>query len=219
MQTGPNYEKKLNPIIQSAIVQAQKEEVRNLVSTEYVKPGECLKDYDKYSTLVSGQAERDVNSFLSQPYSFQEILAEVIRYQNLAEQIQYSSDEVTCLNIDHCYKVCLNHAKEQMSEVSLLFFPSNIFPSDFILDGMFLILLYFVLEVVQFGMFEVQSRKLVNSLVERTKRLQKKLTAEILQDHEDINKKSVVSFISAAVPKKIIEHIFSSALVGFGTLF
>lgn len=95
MQTGPNFEKKLNPIIQSAIVHAQKEEVRRLVSTEYVKPRECLKDYDKYSVLVSGQAERDINKFLSQPYSFQEILAEVIRYQNLAEQIQYSSDEVT----------------------------------------------------------------------------------------------------------------------------
>lgn len=95
MQTGPNFEKKLKPIIQSAIVQAQIEEVRKLVSTEYVKPRECLKDYDKYSMLVSGQAERDVNAFLSQPYSFQEILAEVIHYQNLAEQIQYSSDEVT----------------------------------------------------------------------------------------------------------------------------
>lgn len=123
LQTGPNYEKKLNPIIQSAIVQAQKEEVRKLVSTEYVKPRECLKDYDKYSMLVSGQAERDVNSFLSQPYSFQEILAKVIHYQNLAEQIQYSSNEVTCLNVGYCYKIGLNHVKEQMSEVSLLPLP------------------------------------------------------------------------------------------------
>lgn len=38
-------------------------------------------------------------------------------------------------------------------------------------------------------MFEVQSYKLVNALVERTRSLQKKLTAEILQDHQDINKK------------------------------
>lgn len=44
-------------------------------------------------------------------------------------------------------------------------------------------------------MFEVQSYKLVNSLVERTKGLQKKLTAGILQDHQDINKKSVVPLI------------------------
>lgn len=71
-----------------------------MVLTEYVKPRECLKNYDKYSMLVSGQAERDVNKFLSQPYSFQEILAEVTHYQNLAEQIQYSLDEVTCQNID-----------------------------------------------------------------------------------------------------------------------
>lgn len=50
-------------------------------------------------------------------------------------------------------------------------------------------------------MFEVQSHKLVNSLVERSKSLQKKLTAGILQDHQDINKKSVVSLTSSAVPK------------------
>lgn len=100
LQTGPNSEKKLKPIIQPDLVQAQMEEVRKLVSTEYVKPRECLKDYDQYSMLVSGQAERDVNSFLSQPYSFQNILAEVIRYQNLAEQIQHTSDEVTHLNLD-----------------------------------------------------------------------------------------------------------------------
>lgn len=40
-------------------------------------------------------------------------------------------------------------------------------------------------------MFEVQSHKLVNALVERTKDLQQKLTAQILQDHQDINKKFV----------------------------
>lgn len=50
-------------------------------------------------------------------------------------------------------------------------------------------------------MFEVQSRKLINSLVERTKRLQEKLTARLLQDHQDINKESVVSLTSAAVLK------------------
>lgn len=117
LQTGPNSEKKLKPIIQPDLVQAQMEEVRKLVSTEYVKPRECLKDYDKYSMLVSGQAERDVSSFLSQPYSFQDILAEVIRYQNLAEQIQHTSDEVTRQNIDsRC---------EQKSEVSVLVISSS----------------------------------------------------------------------------------------------
>lgn len=45
-------------------------------------------------------------------------------------------------------------------------------------------------------MFEVQSHKLVNALVERTKDLQQKLTARILQDHQDINKKFVSTFIT-----------------------
>ncbi|TWW80505.1 Dynein heavy chain 7, axonemal [Takifugu flavidus] len=112
------------------------EEVREVVSTESIKPRECITDYDKYATLVSGEAEEDVKNFLSRPYTFQEILANIVHYQNLAEQIQYTSAEV-----------------------------------------------------VQYGMFEVQSHKLVNALVERTKDLQQKLTARILQDHQDINKK------------------------------
>lgn len=39
-------------------------------------------------------------------------------------------------------------------------------------------------------MFEVQSHQLVNALVERTKDLRHKLTTRILQDHQDINRKS-----------------------------
>lgn len=108
LQTGPNVEKQLKPIIPPDLVQAQMEEVQKLVSSEYVKPRECLKDYDQYSMLVSGRAERDVSSFLSQPYSFQNILAEVVRYQNLAEQIQHTSDEVTLLNMDSCPKLRAN---------------------------------------------------------------------------------------------------------------
>lgn len=40
-------------------------------------------------------------------------------------------------------------------------------------------------------MFEVQSHKLVHSLVERVHKLQQKLAAWILQDHQKINKTSV----------------------------
>ncbi|XP_029700711.1 dynein heavy chain 7, axonemal-like isoform X1 [Takifugu rubripes] len=134
--TDLDFERNLKPQIQSEVVQAQMEEVREVVSTESIKPRECITDYDKYATLVSGEAEEDVKNFLSRPYTFQEILANIVHYQNLAEQIQYTSAEV-----------------------------------------------------VQYGMFEVQSHKLVNALVERTKDLQQKLTARILQDHQDINKK------------------------------
>lgn len=74
------------------------EEVREVVSTEYIKPRKCITDYDKYATLVSGEAEENVKNFLSQPYTFQEILDNIVHYQNLAEQIQYTSDEVIKCN-------------------------------------------------------------------------------------------------------------------------
>lgn len=74
------------------------DEVCEVVSTECIKPRECITDYDKYATLVSGEAEEDVKNFLSQPYTFQEILAHIVHYQNLAEQIQFTSDEVIKCN-------------------------------------------------------------------------------------------------------------------------
>lgn len=86
------------------------EEVREVVSTEYIKPRECIADYEKYATLVYGEAEEDVKNFLSQPYTFQEILAKIVHYQNLAVQIQYTSAQVKGVITAYCYKAGLNHA-------------------------------------------------------------------------------------------------------------
>lgn len=110
LQTGANFERNLKPVIHLEIVEAQKEEVRKVVLTEYMKPRECITEYEKYSNLVSGEAEEDVKKFLSQPYTFQAILAEIVHYQKLAEQIQYTSAEVKCVITAYFYKVRLNHA-------------------------------------------------------------------------------------------------------------
>lgn len=61
---------------------------------ECVRPKEYIHEYDKYATLVSGQAEEDVEQFLSEQHSFQEIMVEMVHYQQLADQIQYTSSKV-----------------------------------------------------------------------------------------------------------------------------
>lgn len=61
---------------------------------ECVRPTEYIHEYDKYSTLVSRRSEQDVEQFLSEQRSFQEIMAEVVHYQQLADQIQYTSCKV-----------------------------------------------------------------------------------------------------------------------------
>lgn len=64
---------------------------------ECVRPKEYIHEYDKYATLVSRQAEEDVDQFLSEQHSFQEIMVEVVHYQQLADQIQYTSSKVFVL--------------------------------------------------------------------------------------------------------------------------
>lgn len=61
---------------------------------ECARPKEYVHKYDKYATLVSRQAEEDVEQFLGEHHSFQEIMEEVVHYQQLADQIQYTSCKV-----------------------------------------------------------------------------------------------------------------------------
>ena len=68
--------------------------MRRVFWAECVRPKEYVRKYDKYTTLVSRQAEEDLEQFLSGQHSFQEILGEVLHYQQLADQIQYTSCKV-----------------------------------------------------------------------------------------------------------------------------
>ncbi|XP_031730848.1 dynein heavy chain 7, axonemal isoform X1 [Anarrhichthys ocellatus] len=146
-QTGST----LKPIILPEILQAQQEEVRSVFWAESVKPKEYIHEYDEYATLVSRLAEEHVEQFLSEQHSFQEIMADVVHYQQLADRIQYTS--------------C---------------------------------------QVVRLGMFEVQSQKLIRSLVKRAQELQQKLVTRMLQDHQEINKKLCDEF------EKIAEKALST---------
>ncbi|TDH07133.1 hypothetical protein EPR50_G00120640 [Perca flavescens] len=142
---GSQFGSTLKPIILPEILEAQQEEVRRVFWAECVRPKEYIHEYDKYAILVSRQAEEDVDQFLSEQHSFQEIMAEVVHYQQLADQIQYTSSKV-----------------------------------------------------VRLGMFEVQSHKLVHSLVKRAQELQQKLVTRMLQDHQEINKKLCNEFENIA---------------------
>ncbi|CAG5865931.1 unnamed protein product, partial [Menidia menidia] len=125
----------LRPIILPEIVKAHQEEVHRVFWPECVRPKEYVHEYDKYSSLISNQAEKEVELFLSEQHSLEDIIAEVMRYRQLAHQIQYTP--------------C---------------------------------------KVVRLGMFEVQSHKLIHSLVKRVEDLQQKLATKMLQTHQEINK-------------------------------
>lgn len=93
-QPGSQFGSSLKPIIMPEILEAQQEEVRRVFWAECVRPKEFVREYDKYAPLVSRQAEEDVEQFLSEQRSFEELMAEVVHYQRLADQIQYTSRKV-----------------------------------------------------------------------------------------------------------------------------
>ncbi|XP_067117728.1 dynein axonemal heavy chain 7 [Osmerus mordax] len=89
----------LRPVVLAEILEAQQEEVRRVVHSESAGPREHVRLYDRYASLVSQQALEDVEQFLREQHSFQEIMVEVTRYQQLADEIQYDSSKVVRLGM------------------------------------------------------------------------------------------------------------------------
>lgn len=93
-QPGTKTEGNLRPEILPEILEAQQALVRRVLREESVGPREHLRLYDKYAPLVSKQAEEDVEQFLLETHSFQEMMMEVTRYQEMADDIQQNSTKV-----------------------------------------------------------------------------------------------------------------------------
>ncbi|XP_026109897.1 LOW QUALITY PROTEIN: dynein heavy chain 7, axonemal-like [Carassius auratus] len=96
---GPETHHTLKPIILPEILKAQQEKITRVIRAERAEPLKHIRVYDKYAPLVSQQAEEDVNQFLQEQHSFQELMMEVTRYQQLADEIQYNTLKVVRLGM------------------------------------------------------------------------------------------------------------------------
>ncbi|XP_073402803.1 dynein axonemal heavy chain 7 [Dendrobates tinctorius] len=94
----------LKPIILEEILEEHKRKVKVFVAQESLLPKEHLKVYDKYSFIITKQAELDVQQFLAETHTFEEIMREVMKYEKLTEEIQYTSRKIIRLGMFelHC---------------------------------------------------------------------------------------------------------------------
>ncbi|XP_041433138.1 dynein heavy chain 7, axonemal isoform X2 [Xenopus laevis] len=88
---GQHSKSTLKPIILEDILEKHKWAVKEFVAKESFLPMEHLKLYDKYNFLISKQADLDVDHFLSEEHTFEEIMREVLKYKALTSEIQYTS--------------------------------------------------------------------------------------------------------------------------------
>ncbi|CAI9559486.1 unnamed protein product, partial [Staurois parvus] len=78
--------------------------VKEYVALESFLPKDHLKIYDKYNLLITNQADLDVDHFLAEEHTFEEIMREAIKYQKLTDEIQYNSRKIIRLGMFelHC---------------------------------------------------------------------------------------------------------------------
>uniref|UniRef100_A0A8C5QX10 Dynein axonemal heavy chain 7 n=1 Tax=Leptobrachium leishanense TaxID=445787 RepID=A0A8C5QX10_9ANUR len=94
----------LKPIVPEDILEDHKRKVKEYVASESFLPREHLKLYDKYNILISKQADLDVEQFLTEEHTFEEIMREVKKYETLTDEIQYTSTKFIRLGMFqlHC---------------------------------------------------------------------------------------------------------------------
>ncbi|XP_058247474.1 dynein axonemal heavy chain 7 [Hemibagrus wyckioides] len=106
----------LKPIILPEMLKAHKDEILRVIREESHGPTEHVRLYDKFAPLISQQAEQDLEHFLVEQHSFQEMMMEATRYRQLADEIQYDSHRVIRLGMYevHCHE--LIHALVKRAE-------------------------------------------------------------------------------------------------------
>lgn len=104
----------LKPITLEEVVNGHKQKVRDLIARESIGPIEHAAKYDKYSALINGQADKDVEQFLNGNRDFDDLSREVRKYQKLSDEITYKSVKVLRLGMFevHCDELIRALAKK-----------------------------------------------------------------------------------------------------------
>ncbi|KAM9486845.1 dynein axonemal heavy chain 7-like [Clarias gariepinus] len=113
---GTEHAKILKPVIRPEMLQAQKDEIQRVIREESILPTKHVHLYDKFALLVSQEANQDVEQFLMKEHSYQELITEATRYQELADEIQYDYSKVVRIGMFelHCQeliRVLVNRAE------------------------------------------------------------------------------------------------------------
>jgi dynein heavy chain len=112
----------LTPVVDTQLLHDTKAKVKAVLEEGMKEPQEHVKKFDKYHTLISREAEEEVERFLKEEHTFLEYEKLVYKYQELVSELQYSVEKLVPLGLFelHCDEVVRTLAKRASDIITQL---------------------------------------------------------------------------------------------------
>jgi dynein heavy chain len=112
----------LKPVVADNIIESAKAEILDVISKGMVAPTEYMKNFDKYASLVTKEAEAEVDQFMAGEHLFVEYAEMVDKYKEITHDLQYRERKVIPFGLFelHCDSLLRTLVKKAEGIVSKL---------------------------------------------------------------------------------------------------
>lgn len=89
----------LQPVIPEEIVEGYREQLLSLLDDQRIGPELRVQDFDEYMPLINGEAQEEVEKFLSEEHTFDEYVEKILYYKEIQDNIPIRMQHVITMGM------------------------------------------------------------------------------------------------------------------------